>query len=69
MMAKELNICNWNIKEINNLVDQKYNLKKEKTKALIAAYAKIKEILSEKQEETLKEIMKEYFKGKRKCKN
>ncbi|MDY6843668.1 MAG: Spy/CpxP family protein refolding chaperone [Thermodesulfobacteriota bacterium] len=42
---------------INKLVDQKYDLKKEKTKSLIAAYAELKKILSEEQKEKLEELM------------
>lgn len=42
---------------INKLVDQKYDLKKEKTKTLIAAYAELKNILSKEQNEMLKELM------------
>ena len=42
---------------INKLVDQKYDLKKEKTKSLIAAYAELKKILSEEQKGILKELM------------
>lgn len=42
---------------INKLVDQKYDLKKEKTKSLIAAYAELKKILSKEQKEKLKELM------------
>ena len=41
---------------INKLVDQKYDLKKEKTKSLIAAYAELKKILSKEQKEILQEL-------------
>jgi hypothetical protein len=43
---------------INKLVDQKYDLKKEKTKSLIAACAELKKILSKEQKEMLKELMR-----------
>ena len=45
------------ISSINKLVDQKYDLKKEKTKSLIAAYAELKKILSKEQKEKLEELM------------
>jgi hypothetical protein len=43
---------------INKLVDQKYDLKKEKTKSLIGAYAELKKILSKEQKEMLKKLMR-----------
>ena len=54
---------------INKLVDQKYDLKKEKTKSLIAAYAELKKILSKEQKETLKELMRHKERMKMKCMN
>ena len=54
---------------INKLVDQKYDLKKEKTKSLIAAYAELKKILSKEQKEILKELMRHTDRMKMKCKN
>ena len=42
----------------NKLVAKKYDLKKEKTKSLIAAYAELKKILSKEQKEILKELMR-----------
>ena len=39
------------------MLDQKYDLKKEKTKSLIAAYAELKKILSKEQKELLKELV------------
>ena len=56
------------IKEINKLVDKKYALKKEKTKSLIAACAKIKKTLSKEQKQNLKKLMQESFKCKIRCK-
>lgn len=54
-------------KTINPMIDKKYAMKAEKTKASVAAYATIKDTLSEKQMETLKELYKkcekeEYYK-------
>ena len=54
---------------INKLVDQKYDLKKEKTKSLIAAYAELKKILSKEQKEKLKELMRHADRMKKKQKN
>ena len=54
---------------INKLVDQKYDLKKEKTKSLIAAYAELKKILSEEQKEKLEELMHHTDRIKEKHKN
>jgi len=42
---------------INNLIDQKYELKKAKTKALIDACAEMRNILTAEQREKLKKIM------------
>ncbi|MCF7870389.1 MAG: hypothetical protein K9M01_04660 [Candidatus Omnitrophica bacterium] len=44
--------------KINSLIDEKYDLKKDKAKALIKAYASFKDILSKEQTERLKEIYK-----------
>ena len=43
---------------INKLVDKKYDLKKEKTKSLIAAYATLKGTLTDGQKTKLKEVFK-----------
>ena len=55
---------------INTLIDKKYEVKKAKTKSLMAAYVELKSILTEKQKDMLKEIYqkctrekKEYRKG------
>lgn len=45
-----------NVQEINPLIDKKYDLKKAKAKASLAAYAELKNILTDKQKETLKEL-------------
>ena len=47
-----------NTEEINKLIDKKYELKKEKAKALVAAYATLKNFLSEDQKDKLKELCK-----------
>ena len=48
-----------NTEEINKLIDKKYELKKEKAKSIIAAYATLKGYLSEGQMDKLKELYKE----------
>jgi len=45
-----------NIEEINKLVDQKYELKKEKAKFLIENFANLKNILTAEQKEELKSL-------------
>ena len=47
-----------NLKELNPLIDKKYDLKKARAKASLAAYAELKGILTDKQRETLKELYK-----------
>lgn len=47
-----------NVAEINGLIDRKYEIKKEKTKELVAAYAQLKGILSQGQWGTLKDLWK-----------
>ena len=54
-----------NKKETDKLIDQKYELKKAKAKALIDVYAELKTILSDKQKNKLKKIMKQSQKMKR----
>ena len=44
------------IKTIEKLIDQKYEIKKEKVKALINSYAELKNILSDEQKAKLKSI-------------
>jgi hypothetical protein len=48
-----------NVEMINSLVEEKYAIKKEKTKALIDAYSKLKGVLSEDQKKTLKKLWKQ----------
>jgi Spy/CpxP family protein refolding chaperone len=47
-----------NLRELNPLIDKKYDLKKARAKASLAAYAELKNILTDKQKETLKELYK-----------
>ncbi len=54
------------VKGINKLIDEKYNLKKEKAKALIAVYAQLKTILSKEQKEKFKKLMQ--YRDKMQCK-
>lgn len=49
-------------KGINKLIDKKYELKKEKAKALVDAYAQLKNILTEEQKKTLKTIIRQRHK-------
>ena len=44
------------VEAIDKLIDQKYELKKEKAKMLVAAYAKLKGMLTEEQMDTMKGI-------------
>lgn len=46
-------------KGINKLIDEKYELKKEKAKALVDAYAQFNNILTEDQKKTLKTIIRQ----------
>ena len=48
-----------NIETINSLVEEKYTIKKEKTKTLIDAYSKLKGVLNEDQKKTLKKLWKQ----------
>ncbi len=52
------------VNAVNALVDQKYELKKQKTKMLVGSYAALKEILTKEQKEKMKEL---YKAGKEKC--
>lgn len=49
-------------KGINKLIDKKYELKKEKAKALVDAYAQFKKILTEDQKKMLKTIVRQRHK-------
>jgi Spy/CpxP family protein refolding chaperone len=60
------------IKATNELIDKKYDLKKEKAKAIVAAHAQFKELLSKEQEEVLKKLAEEKKKNpekQRPCKS
>ncbi len=45
-------------KAINELIDKKYDLKKEKAKAIVGAYAAIKETLTKEQKVKMKDLWK-----------
>lgn len=49
-------------KGINKLIDKKYELKKEKAKALVDAYAQFKNIITEEQKKALKTIVRQRHK-------
>jgi len=49
---------------IDGLIDKKYDLKKAKAKSKVKAYATLKEILTDEQKAKLKEVCKDYKKGK-----
>jgi len=44
-------------KDINELIDRKYELKKAKAKSVVEAWIELKDILKDEQEEKLKDIM------------
>lgn len=47
-----------NVRTVNDLIDKKYEIKKAKTKALVAAYVELKDILTKAQKDKLKELYK-----------
>lgn len=47
------------VNAMNGIIDKKYDLKKEKAKMLVKAYADLKNILSDSQMEKIKELYKE----------
>lgn len=47
---------NINVETVNKMIDQKYELKKEKSKALVAALAELKNSLSDEQYQKLKDM-------------
>jgi Spy/CpxP family protein refolding chaperone len=49
-------------KDINKLIDKKYELKKEKAKALVDAYDRFKNILTEEQKKALKTVVRQRHK-------
>ena len=52
-----------NLETINPLVDQKYELKKQKTKSAIAAIAKLKQTFTPEQQVKMKELYKQGMHG------
>ncbi|OGW85538.1 MAG: hypothetical protein A2987_01305 [Omnitrophica bacterium RIFCSPLOWO2_01_FULL_45_10] len=56
-----------NTDAVNKLIDQKYELKKDKSKSLIGAYGALKNILTKEQKEKLKTIWKKCEKDKTQC--
>ncbi|NQT32961.1 MAG: hypothetical protein HQ594_04740 [Candidatus Omnitrophica bacterium] len=54
-----------NTDEIDALIDKKYDIKKKKAKALVAAYAGLKKVLTEDQKEKAKELWKACKYGKK----
>jgi len=62
LIAVDIKTALWqdtiDVAAVNALIDQKYMLKKEKTKALVAAYATLKNTLSTEQRQAFKEVLK-----------
>ncbi len=58
-IKEALNQDEIDIPALEQFVDKKYELKKEKSKALVAAYARLKNMLTAEQEGTLKELWRE----------
>jgi RNase H-fold protein (predicted Holliday junction resolvase) len=56
-----------NEKEINRLIDRKYELKKAKTRSLVQALIGMKKILKGEQEEQLKDIMRHGRRMQHRC--
>jgi len=56
-----------NQKEINQLIDRKYELKKAKARSLVEALIELKDILKDEQEERLKDIMHHSRRMQRRC--
>jgi Spy/CpxP family protein refolding chaperone len=46
------------IEAVNRLIDQKYEIKKAKSKMVVESYAKLKKVLSKEQMDNLKEILR-----------
>lgn len=51
-----------NVEETNKIIDQKYELKKAKTKSLVEAFAKLKGTLTEDQKNAMKAVWKKHRK-------
>lgn len=56
-----------NIEALNKLIDSKYDLKKEKAKAAVSAYAALKGMLTKEQKDKMKELWKKCGKEKMEC--
>ena len=56
-----------NKKEINQLIDRKYELKKAKARFLVEALIELKKILKDEQEEKLKDIMRHSRRMQHRC--
>ena len=56
------------VNSTNALIDKKYDLKKEKAKALVAAYAELKSMLTDEQQKKLKSLCKDNKDKKKKGK-
>ncbi|MCP4650780.1 MAG: hypothetical protein GY853_11985 [PVC group bacterium] len=54
-----------NVKEVNKLIDEKYEFKKKKAKTLVNGIAKLKAVLTKEQTQKLKEYWKECKKQKK----
>ena len=56
------------VNALNELIDQKYEAKKAKAKALVQGYAELKNVLSEEQYKTMKDLWMGKWKDKKKDK-
>lgn len=56
------------VNALNGLIDQKYEAKKAKAKALVQGYAELKNVLSEEQYKAMKDMWKGKWKDKKKDK-
>ena len=56
-----------NKKEINQLIDRKYELKKAKARSLVETLIELKKILQDEQEEKLKDIMRHSRRMQHRC--
>jgi len=55
----------FNVNVVNKLIDQKYEIKKDKAKFLVGAYATLKGLLTEEQKEKMKGLFKKCKKEKK----
>ncbi len=65
-LKKEFMQDDSNTGAINSLIDKKYNLKREKAKRIVSAYVNVKNILSQDQYDSLKDIWEKQMKYKMK---